>query len=154
MNAAWLLGIILTTTYGATALAQAAQSVDLQFQNALTACSRAFEDLLASDEIWVSADFCELTVPDLGTIEFGVTKGGSSLFMQSDLLSYSALYAPSGFFLQPTRDPETYRLGARTEGQPGFVYLHKEFGGVFSYAHFVQDRATWIRRNQTLAVCV
>lgn len=154
MKAAWLLAIVLTPACAAPAFAQAPRSGDQQFQIALAECTRAFEDMVSSDEIWVTAKICELTVGDLGPIKFGVTKAGSSLLMQSDLLSYAAIYGQSGFFLQPTSDPKTYKLGARMEGQQDFVYLHEGYGGIFSYAHLVDGRATWIRCNQTRADCV
>jgi hypothetical protein len=154
MKAAWLLAIVVAPACAAPASAQASRSADQRFENALDECRRTFEDIVGSDEIWVTAKFCELTVGDLGPIKFGATKAGSSLFMQSDLVSYAALYAHSGFSLQPTTDPKTYRLGARTEGQQDVVYLHEGFGGVFSYAHLVEGRATWIRCNQTRADCV
>jgi hypothetical protein len=127
---------------------------DQQVQNALADCRKTFEDITRSDNVWVSEDLCELGVGEAGAITFGATKAGSSLFMQSDLSSYAALYAHGGFFLQPTIDPKTYRLGAQVKGQQDFVYLHEDLGGVFSYAHFVDDRAIWIRCNQTRPVCV
>lgn len=154
MNATWLMGLGLSAICAASALAQAPHSTDPQFQNALADCRKTFEDVTRSDNVWVSEDFCELRVGEAGAITFGVTKAGSSLFMQSDLSSYAALYAHSGFFLQPTTDPKTYRLGAQMEGQQDFVYLDEGLGGVFSYAHFVDDRAIWIRCNQTRPICV
>lgn len=69
-------------------------------------------------------------------------------------MSYSALYANNGFFLQPTTDPQTFRLGSKQAGQENFVYHHDDLGGVYSYAHFTADRALWIRCNETLASCV
>lgn len=154
MNATWLLGIVLSAICAASALGQVPQRADQQFQNAQADCRKTFEEITRSDSVWVSEELCELGVGEAGAITFGVTKAGTSLFLQSDLSSYAALYAHSGFFLQPTTDPKTYRLGAQMEGQQEFVYLHEDLGGVFSYAHFVDDRAIWIRCNQTRPVCV
>jgi hypothetical protein len=116
------------------------------------------DELAAVDDHWSLETLCELELEGVGTIEFRVTKWGlahnRNRFTESDLMSYSALYANNGFFLQPTTDPQTFRLGSKQAEQANFVYHHDGLGGVYSYAHFVADRAFWIRCNETLANCV
>ena len=128
------------------------------YQSALNQCIRTFDELATSDDVWNLETLCELEVEGGGSIGFRVTKWGIAVhrneFTVSDLMGYVALYAPEGFFLQPTAHPQTFRLGARLPGQDEIVYRHADFGGVYSYAYLIGDRAIWIRCNETLGNCV
>jgi hypothetical protein len=153
----WILAGLLSLVGTGVAWGQSATQRP-EYQSALDGCARTFDYLAALDESWVFETLCELPVEGGGIVEFRVSKISVSRhrndFLVSDLLGYAALYAPDGFYLQPTTDPATFRLGAKAAGQHEFIYLHEEFGGVYSYAHFVDRRAIWVRCNEVLVSCV
>lgn len=156
MKLQWIIGALFALLAASASDQTSAGQAD--FKIALDECGKTFADLVESDESWDLETLCEPKIGDFGAVEFRVSRSTLSLppteLTESDLLAYSALFARDGFFLQPTSDPKTFKLGAQLKGQEDFTYLIDFYGGIFSYAHFVDDRAIWIRCNEKLGACV
>ena len=154
MKLHWIIGVVVVLLV--TSSSGQATAGQPELKTVLDECGKTFADLVERNEFRGLETLCKPKAGDLGNVEFRVSMSyyPPTVLTKSDILAFSDTFAQDGFFLQPTSDPKTFKVGARIKGREDFTYLIDAFGGIFSFAHFVDDRAIWVRCNQQMGVCV